>query len=45
MTTLPRDVQFRRLVAMLGRKGFGRSLAVQVVQAELGAVGSAAEPY
>jgi regulatory protein len=45
MTTLAREVQFRRLVAMLGRKGFGRSLAVQVVSAELATVGSAGEPY
>jgi regulatory protein len=45
MMTVPREVQFRRLVAMLGRKGFGRSLAVQVVQAELDACGSVAEPY
>jgi len=31
MSGLPRDVQTRRLVAMLGRKGFGASLAYRVV--------------
>ncbi|HWC35658.1 MAG TPA: regulatory protein RecX [Mycobacteriales bacterium] len=31
MTNLPRDVAMRRLVAMLGRKGFGAGLAYRVV--------------
>ena len=31
MTGLPRDVATRRLVGMLGRKGFGASLAYRVV--------------
>ena len=31
MSTLPRDVAIRRLVGMLGRKGFGSSLAYRVV--------------
>jgi regulatory protein len=41
MSTLPREVQRRRLVGMLGRKGFGRSLALQVVSAEIGALETA----
>ena len=32
MSALPRDVQTRRLVAMLGRKGFGGSTAISVVR-------------
>ncbi len=35
MTNLPRDVATRRLVGMLGRKGFGGSLAYRVVAEEL----------
>jgi regulatory protein len=31
MTGLPRDTQIRRLVGMLARKGFSRSLAMSVV--------------
>jgi regulatory protein len=31
MSEVPRDVRIRRLVAMLGRKGFGGSLAYRVV--------------
>jgi hypothetical protein len=31
MSGLSRDVQTRRLVSMLGRKGFGGSLAYRVV--------------
>jgi regulatory protein len=31
MSALPREVQTRRLVSMLGRKGFGASLAYRVV--------------
>jgi regulatory protein len=31
MSGLPRDVRTRRLVAMLGRKGFGASMAFRVV--------------
>jgi regulatory protein len=32
MSNLPRDVQMRRLVAMLGRKGFGSNVALSVVR-------------
>jgi regulatory protein len=35
MTNLPREVATRRLVAMLGRKGFGGSLAYRVVSEAL----------
>lgn len=35
MSALPRDVQTRRLVSMLGRKGFGASLAYRVVAGAL----------
>jgi regulatory protein len=35
MTNLPRDVATRRLVGMLGRKGFGGNLAYRVVTEEL----------
>jgi regulatory protein len=31
MSSLPRDVQTRRLIGMLGRKGFGGNLAYSVV--------------
>jgi regulatory protein len=36
MTSLPRDVQMRRLVGMLARKGFGSGLAMSVVREVLG---------
>ena len=36
MSGLARDVQTRRLVAMLGRKGFGGSLAYQAVARVIG---------
>jgi len=46
MGTLAREVQFRRLVAMLARKGFSHSLAIEVVRAELRpADGAAREGY
>jgi regulatory protein len=32
MPTLPREVQIRRLVGMLGRKGFGSDIALSVVR-------------
>src|SRR3954468_21003019 len=35
MSTLPRDVQTRRLIGMLGRKGFGSGVAVSVVREAL----------
>lgn len=35
LSGLPRDVATRRLVAMLGRKGFGAGLAYRVVAAAL----------
>ena len=35
MTSLPPDVQMRRLVAMLGRKGFGGQPAISVVREAL----------
>jgi regulatory protein len=35
MSGLPADVQRRRLIAMLGRKGFGGSLATRVVSTVL----------
>jgi regulatory protein len=35
MASLPSDVATRRLVAMLGRKGFGASLAYRVVTEEI----------
>ncbi|HVX68819.1 MAG TPA: regulatory protein RecX [Mycobacteriales bacterium] len=37
MADLPRDVATRRLVGMLGRKGFGASLAYRVVSEALAA--------
>ena len=37
MSSLPRQTQVRRLVAMLARKGFGQSLAMSVVLDALGA--------
>ncbi|HET7312095.1 MAG TPA: regulatory protein RecX [Mycobacteriales bacterium] len=37
MSALPREVQMRRLVAMLGRKGFGGQTAITVVRAALSA--------
>jgi regulatory protein len=36
MSSLPRDVQTRRLIGMLGRKGFGGNLAYSVVARVLG---------
>jgi regulatory protein len=36
MTALPRDVQMRRLVGMLGRKGFSSGVAMSVVREVLG---------
>jgi regulatory protein len=36
MSSLPREVQTRRLVAMLGRKGFGGQTAISVVRETLG---------
>lgn len=42
MTGLGHDVQLRRLVAMLGRKGFSQPLALRVVRDAL--AGRAAEP-
>jgi regulatory protein len=36
MSGLPREVQSRRLTAMLGRKGFGASLAYAVVRRVVG---------
>jgi regulatory protein len=41
MSSLPREVQMRRLVGMLGRKGFGSGVAMSVVREALAA---AAEP-
>jgi regulatory protein len=35
MSALPRDVQMRRLVGMLGRKGFGSGIAMSVVREAL----------
>src|SRR3954452_7841812 len=35
MSTLPREVQMRRLVGMLGRKGFGSGVAMSVVREAL----------
>jgi regulatory protein len=32
MSSLPREVQMRRLIAMLGRKGFGSGVAMAVVR-------------
>ncbi len=37
MASLPREVRLRRLVAMLGRKGFGSGLAMSVVRDALAA--------
>jgi hypothetical protein len=35
MTSLPREVQLRRLVSMLGRKGFSSGVAMSVVREAL----------
>jgi regulatory protein len=35
MSSLPRDVQMRRLIGMLGRKGFGSGVAMSVVREAL----------
>ena len=41
MTSLSREVKTRRLVAMLGRKGFGGSLAYRVVAEAIDGSGDA----
>ena len=36
MTGLPREVQIRRLVAMLARKGYGPGMSLSIVKSEIG---------